>query len=169
MTRPAPPFAPGDKVMQVENDYDKEVYNGDIGYSDDVNPDDGELTASFDGRTVSYGFGELDVLTPAYAATIHKSQVGISRRSDPGNDPALPDAATKSALHWRNARQETGRDRRAEESRRHRYPKRVRSAAMVEAAGMAEEKLIYRAAFTQIWESMSAFQVLRKRTAVWPR
>jgi len=67
-------FAPGDKVMQIENDYDKEVYNGDIGYIDDVDPDDGELTASFDGRPVTYGFGELDTLVPAYAATIHKSQ-----------------------------------------------------------------------------------------------
>ena len=67
-------FAPGDKVMQIENDYDKEVYNGDIGYIDDVDPDDGELTASFDGRAVVYGFGELDTLVPAYAATIHKSQ-----------------------------------------------------------------------------------------------
>jgi exodeoxyribonuclease V alpha subunit len=60
--------------MQIENDYDKEVYNGDIGYIDSANPDDGELTASFDGRAVSYGFGELDTLVPAYAATIHKSQ-----------------------------------------------------------------------------------------------
>ena len=67
-------FAPGDKVMQIENDYDKEVYNGDIGYIDDVDPDDGELTAHFDGRAVAYGFGELDTLVPAYAATIHKSQ-----------------------------------------------------------------------------------------------
>ena len=67
-------FAPGDKVMQIENDYDKDVYNGDIGYIDDVNPDDGELTASFDGRTVAYGFGELDTLVLAYAVTIHKSQ-----------------------------------------------------------------------------------------------
>ena len=67
-------FAAGDKVMQIENDYDKEVYNGDIGYVDDVNSDEGELTASFDGRTVTYGFGELDTLVPAYAATIHKSQ-----------------------------------------------------------------------------------------------
>jgi exodeoxyribonuclease V alpha subunit len=67
-------FAPGDKVMQIENDYDKEVYNGDIGYIDDVNSDDGELTASFDGRTITYGFGELDTLVPAYAVTIHKSQ-----------------------------------------------------------------------------------------------
>jgi len=67
-------FAPGDKVMQIENDYAKDVYNGDIGYIDDVNPDDGELTASFDGRAVTYGFGELDTLVPAYAVTIHKSQ-----------------------------------------------------------------------------------------------
>lgn len=67
-------FAPGDKVMQIENDYDKEVYNGDIGYIDDVDPDTSELTASFDGRPVVYGFGELDTLVPAYAATIHKSQ-----------------------------------------------------------------------------------------------
>ncbi len=67
-------FAPGDKVMQIENDYDKEVYNGDIGYVDDVDPDTSELTASFDGRAVVYGFGELDTLVPAYAATIHKSQ-----------------------------------------------------------------------------------------------
>jgi exodeoxyribonuclease V alpha subunit len=67
-------FAPGDKVMQIENDYDKEVYNGDIGYIDDVDPDTGELTARFDGRAVTYGFGELDTLVPAYAATIHKSQ-----------------------------------------------------------------------------------------------
>ena len=67
-------FAPGDKVMQIENDYDKEVYNGDIGYIDDVDPDAGELTARFDGRVVAYGFGELDTLVPAYAATIHKSQ-----------------------------------------------------------------------------------------------
>lgn len=67
-------FAPGDKVMQIENDYDKEVYNGDIGYIQEVNLDDGELTASFDSRSVTYGFGELDTLVPAYATTIHKSQ-----------------------------------------------------------------------------------------------
>ena len=67
-------FAPGDKVMQVENDYDKDVYNGDIGYVGDVDPEAGELSAGFDGRTVTYGFGELDALVPAYAATVHKSQ-----------------------------------------------------------------------------------------------
>jgi exodeoxyribonuclease V alpha subunit len=67
-------FAPGDKVMQIENDYDKEVYNGDIGYIVTIEPEEGELTAKFDGRTITYEFGELDALVPAYAATIHKSQ-----------------------------------------------------------------------------------------------
>jgi exodeoxyribonuclease V alpha subunit len=67
-------FAPGDKVMQIENDYDKEVYNGDIGTIDDVDPNAGELAVSFDGRSVKYGFGELDMVVPAYVATIHKSQ-----------------------------------------------------------------------------------------------
>jgi hypothetical protein len=67
-------FGPGDKVMQIENDYDKEVYNGDIGYIDNVDPDAREIVVSFDGRSVTYGFGELDMLVPAYAATIHKNQ-----------------------------------------------------------------------------------------------
>jgi exodeoxyribonuclease V alpha subunit len=67
-------FAPGDKVMQIENDYHREVYNGDIGYIDDVDNNAGEIVASFDGRSITYGFGELDMLVPAYAATIHKSQ-----------------------------------------------------------------------------------------------
>jgi exodeoxyribonuclease V alpha subunit len=60
--------------MQIENDYEREVYNGDIGGISDVDPDAGELTTTFDGRSVVYGFSELDTLVPAYAATIHKSQ-----------------------------------------------------------------------------------------------
>ena len=67
-------FMPGDKVMQIENDYDKEVYNGDIGYIVEINSDEGELTVRFDDRAVTYCFGELDALVPAYAATVHKSQ-----------------------------------------------------------------------------------------------
>jgi exodeoxyribonuclease V alpha subunit len=58
----------------IENDYDKEVYNGDIGYIDDVDPDAGQLKVRFDGHVITYGFSELDTLVPAYAATIHKSQ-----------------------------------------------------------------------------------------------
>jgi exodeoxyribonuclease V alpha subunit len=64
----------GDKVMQIENDYDEEVYNGDIGAINRIDADAGEVVVTFDGRSVSYGFRELDLLVPAYAATIHKSQ-----------------------------------------------------------------------------------------------
>jgi exodeoxyribonuclease V alpha subunit len=67
-------FSAGDRVMQIESDYDKEVYNGDIGYVEKVDVDEGELTVRFDRRSVAYGFGELDSLVPAYAVAIHKSQ-----------------------------------------------------------------------------------------------
>lgn len=67
-------FCHGDKVMQTENDYEREVYNGDLGVVSRIDIEEGELTASFDGREVVYGFGELDELVLAYATTIHKSQ-----------------------------------------------------------------------------------------------
>jgi exodeoxyribonuclease V alpha subunit len=67
-------FCPGDKVMQIENDYDREVYNGDLGIVQRIDQEEGELVAAFDGRDVSYSFGELDELVLAYATTIHKSQ-----------------------------------------------------------------------------------------------
>ncbi len=67
-------FCPGDKVMQIENDYDKEVYNGDLGVVSQVDMEEGELHIDFDDRDVKYGFGELDELALAYATAIHKSQ-----------------------------------------------------------------------------------------------
>ena len=67
-------FCPGDKVMQVVNDYDRDVFNGDLGVITSLNTEEAELSVSFDGRTVSYGFGELDELVLAYATTIHKAQ-----------------------------------------------------------------------------------------------
>src|SRR5205085_10873584 len=67
-------FCPGDKVMQVENDYGKDVYNGDLGVVSGIEMEEGELSVDFDGREVTYGFGELDELVLAYATTIHKSQ-----------------------------------------------------------------------------------------------
>ena len=67
-------FCPGDKVMQVENDYDKEVYNGDLGVVSRIAVEEGEIVVDFDGREVLYGLGELDELVLAYATTIHKSQ-----------------------------------------------------------------------------------------------
>ena len=67
-------FTPGDKVMQVVNDYDKEVFNGDLGRVKTIDLEAGELVAEFDGREVPYDFGELDELVLAYATTVHKAQ-----------------------------------------------------------------------------------------------
>jgi exodeoxyribonuclease V alpha subunit len=63
-----------DKVIQTENDYDKEVFNGDIGQITKIDPAEGELTVKFDQREVPYDYRELDQLSLAYAITIHKSQ-----------------------------------------------------------------------------------------------
>ncbi|MXQ12221.1 SF1B family DNA helicase RecD2 [Microvirga makkahensis] len=67
-------FSPGDRVMETQNDYDREVFNGDLGTVVGIDDEEGALIASFDGREVTYPYGELDTLVPAYATTIHKSQ-----------------------------------------------------------------------------------------------
>ena len=63
-----------DKVMQIKNNYDKEVFNGDIGRIESVNETDRTLTVNFDGRSIEYDVTELDELVHAYATTIHKAQ-----------------------------------------------------------------------------------------------
>jgi exodeoxyribonuclease V alpha subunit len=67
-------FRPRDKVIQTENDYDKDVFNGDIGQIVKIDPVEREVTIRFDQREVVYDFGELDEISLAYAITIHKSQ-----------------------------------------------------------------------------------------------
>ena len=67
-------FGPGDKVMQVVNDHERQVYNGDLGVVARMDMEEGELVVDFEGREVAYGFGELDELVLAYATTVHKSQ-----------------------------------------------------------------------------------------------
>ena len=67
-------FSVGDKVLQTLNNYDKDVFNGDIGRILAVDQEEGELTVEYDGRSVSYDFGELDEVKLAYATSIHKSQ-----------------------------------------------------------------------------------------------
>ena len=68
-------FRAGDKVMQLRNDYDKDVWNGDVGFVSAVDDEASELTVRFDdGKERAYAAGELDDLTLAYACTIHKSQ-----------------------------------------------------------------------------------------------
>ena len=67
-------FGIGDKVMQIENNYDREVYNGDIGFVIRKNEEEETLTIGFDGREVAYDYSDLDELVLCYATTIHKSQ-----------------------------------------------------------------------------------------------
>ncbi len=67
-------FQARDKVIQTENDYSKEVFNGDIGTIEKIDPVEQEVLIRFDDRLVTYDFGELDEVSLAYAVTIHKSQ-----------------------------------------------------------------------------------------------
>ncbi len=67
-------FRPNDKVMQIRNNYDKEVFNGDIGIISSIDFENRRLTVIFDNRAVEYDVTELDELVQAYAITIHKSQ-----------------------------------------------------------------------------------------------
>jgi exodeoxyribonuclease V alpha subunit len=64
----------GDKVMQIVNDYEKDVFNGDIGYVTGLDMDANEITMDFDEKPVIYQFGELDEVMLSYAVSIHKSQ-----------------------------------------------------------------------------------------------
>ena len=135
-------FAIGDKVMQIENDYDKEVYNGDIGYIEAIDLELGEMTITFDGRPITYAFGELDQIVLAYATTIHKSQ---------GSEyPAvvIPVTTQHYMMLQRNLlytgvypRQAACHLARPEEGSGDRRQERLRATALVEAAGMAAPSL----------------------------
>jgi exodeoxyribonuclease V alpha subunit len=67
-------FRVNDKVMQVRNNYDRDVFNGDIGQIAAVHWEDKTLIIRFDGRDVTYEFSDLDEIVPAYAVSVHKSQ-----------------------------------------------------------------------------------------------
>ena len=67
-------FQKRDKVIQTENDYDKDVFNGDIGVVERIDPVEQEVSIRFDDRLVKYDYGELDEISLAYAVSIHKSQ-----------------------------------------------------------------------------------------------
>jgi exodeoxyribonuclease V alpha subunit len=74
LTRGGRNFLVHDKVMQIRNDYDKDVFNGDIGRIAAIDRENQELVVSFEGRRVAYDFAELDELVHAYAVSVHKSQ-----------------------------------------------------------------------------------------------
>ena len=67
-------YRQGDRVMQLRNNYDKDVFNGDLGYIREVDTEERTLKVDFDGKWVEYDVTELDELTLAYATTIHKAQ-----------------------------------------------------------------------------------------------
>ncbi len=67
-------YRPGDKVMQIKNNYDKEIFNGDIGIIESVDMQERTLKVNFDNRSIEYDGTELDELVHAYATTIHKAQ-----------------------------------------------------------------------------------------------
>jgi exodeoxyribonuclease V alpha subunit len=67
-------FQVRDKVIQTENNYKKEIFNGDIGTIEKIDPVEQELSIRFDDRLVVYDYGELDEVSLAYAVTIHKAQ-----------------------------------------------------------------------------------------------
>lgn len=67
-------FRLGDKVMQTQNNYDKDVYNGDIGFIQSIDVIEQSLTVSFDGKPVTFDWSEADQLTLAYVISVHKAQ-----------------------------------------------------------------------------------------------
>jgi exodeoxyribonuclease V alpha subunit len=67
-------FRIGDKVMQIRNNYDKDIYNGDIGKITKIDREIQEVAINFDGKEVNYEFSELDEIVLSYAISIHKSQ-----------------------------------------------------------------------------------------------
>jgi exodeoxyribonuclease V alpha subunit len=73
-TRGSQKFRTGDKVMQLRNNYDKDVFNGDIGIIYNIDNDNQKMDIIFNGRIISYEFNELEDITLAYAITVHKSQ-----------------------------------------------------------------------------------------------
>jgi exodeoxyribonuclease V alpha subunit len=74
MTHGGRTFRLGDKVMQIINNYEKEVFNGDIGWISRIDRESRELMIDFDGRLIAYDHSDLDEIVMAYAISVHKSQ-----------------------------------------------------------------------------------------------
>ena len=124
--------------MQIENDYDKEVYNGDLGFITKIDAEAGEISVNFDGREITYESGELDSLVLAYATTIHKAQ-GSEYPAVilPVTTQHYADASAQSSLHRPHARKAACRARRTEEGGRDRGAQCFRAEEVVQIAGMA--------------------------------
>ena len=129
-------FSVGDKVMQIENNYDRDVYNGDIGFVAEIDRDEDELVAEFDGRMVRYPFGELDELVLCYATTDPQvAGVRVPGGGHPAVDAALHDAQAQPDLHRHHARQAPGRAGRPETRARDGGQGQAGRTPLVEAQG----------------------------------
>jgi hypothetical protein len=100
-------FRIGDRVIQTENNYDRDVFNGDLGVVEKINRIEQEIVVNFEGRPVKYDFADLDELALAYVLSIHKSQGSeFSCVVIPLHTQHLHDAPTEPALHRRDPRHE---------------------------------------------------------------
>ncbi len=128
-------FGPGDKVMQVANDYERDVFNGDLGIVRGVDADEEVLTVDFEGREVEYrlrragraGAGLRDD-DPQGAG------LGVLGGGDPAHDPALRHAGAQPALHGGDARQAAGGPAGAAQGVGYGGPQRGRAPAVVQVA-----------------------------------
>ena len=103
-------FRLGDRVIQTINDYQRDVFNGDLGIVETINRIDQEIVVNFEGRPVQYDFGDLDELSLAYVLSIHKSQGSrIPLRGDSRPHAALYHASAEPAVHGRHPRETAGR------------------------------------------------------------
>ncbi len=114
-------FSPGDKVMKVENDYDKEVYNGDLGVVSHIDAEGGELHVDFEGREPST-----------------RARARNPCRRDPAQHPALPDAAAEPGLYGGDTGQAAGGAGRAAKGVGDRGQGNAGTATVVEATGVAD-------------------------------
>jgi exodeoxyribonuclease V alpha subunit len=108
-------YGAGDKVLQTVNNYDKEVFNGDIGTISSVDLEESELVIEFDGREVTYDLNELDEVSLAYAADSQVSGLRVPSGGNSARYAALHDAGAQPSLYRDNQRQEVGRRRRPAE------------------------------------------------------
>ena len=131
-------FAIGDKVMQIENDYDKDVYNGDIGFVRRIDQDLGDVTveSSTAGRSFTAPTNSTRSSSPTPPPCTRR-RAAIPRGGDPGDDAALPDAAAEPDLHGDYARPEAGGTGGTEESARDGRARLARGAPLVEARRLA--------------------------------
>ena len=131
-------FSPGDRVMETQNDYDREVFNGDLGTVARIDEDEGAVVVDFDGREVAYPYGELDTLAPAFRN--HDPQepgFGIPGRGHSGRDTALHDARPQPALRGRDPGQAAGRAFGSEKGCRDRRARRQHEATLDQVARVA--------------------------------